>query len=66
MDRGAWQAAVHRVAKSPTRLTELEPMHYSESTRSGATGVPGIQRIPSKPRKHAAPKIIAEKVLLNS
>ena len=63
MDRGAWQAAVHRAAKSPTRLTELEPMHYSESPRSGATGVPGTQRIP---RKHAAPKTIAEKVLLNS
>ena len=66
MDRGAWQAAVHRAAKSPTRLTELEPMHYSESPRSGATGVPGTQRIPRKPRKHAAPKTIAEKVLLNS
>ena len=27
MDRGAWQATVHRVAKSPTRLKQLMHMH---------------------------------------
>ena len=29
MDRGAWQAAVHRVAKSSTQLNNLACMHVS-------------------------------------
>ena len=29
MDRGAWQAAVHRVAKSSTQLNNLARMHVS-------------------------------------
>ena len=29
MDRGAWQATVHRVAKSLTRLKQLGRMHAS-------------------------------------
>ena len=31
MDRGAWQATVHRVAKSRTRLSDFTSLHFRES-----------------------------------
>ena len=65
VDRGAWQAAVHRVAKSPTQLKELEHMHILSRHGQVPHGVPE-QKIASKPNTHAAPRIVVEKVLLNS
>ena len=33
MDRGAWQATVHGVAKSQTQLKRLTPSHYKEKRK---------------------------------
>ena len=41
MDRGAWQATVHRVAKSRTRLKPLS-MHACRASREGS-GVLGYR-----------------------
>ena len=32
MDRGAWQATVHGVAKSRTRLSEFTSLHFIHNT----------------------------------
>ena len=31
MDREAWHAAIHGVAKSRTRLSDFTPLHFSRS-----------------------------------
>ena len=40
MDRGAWQATVHRVAKSPTGLKRLSTCTYKEAKKADALELP--------------------------
>ena len=37
MDRGAWQATVHRVAKSRTRLSDFTSLHFRGQEEKGTT-----------------------------
>ena len=48
MDRGDWQATVHRVAKSQTRLNELTGMHTIPHSRSKNWIVPFWRNIRKK------------------
>ena len=48
MDRGAWRAAVHGVAKSWTRLSGLAWMHTQVNTHSFCPG-PDSQQKPTSP-----------------
>ena len=50
MDRGAWQATVHRVTKSWTRLERLSTQHMSTHTNSKVEqgSVKAFLRIDSK------------------
>ena len=38
MDRGAWQATVHGVAKSWTRLSDFTSLHFTFQIRKGLGG----------------------------
>ena len=54
MDRGAWRATVHKVAKSQTRLKSLRTLTCSQSTDSFGA----LSRAPWTLPDHPAPLLL--------